>query len=358
MRLIDSPAVQTAANRHSSADRAVFLDAIRYEGVFDEVATNMRICLRRAGLTQREAAARLGTSETALSRMLRGRNVKNVKFETVVRFARAVGVDVLTLIQGEVPAAQPPSAHPITTPVAPTAHATRPDSNVRMAHVRKVEEPLRVLFPPDRPSSPSMVALLVRYDELLFLLNQFGACEREEAARAAAGDPRPVLWRFMLSRLLLVAADDALEKLSAIMRDEEVQRLVAEAGAPGDEFKRELRALRSKQPTTRKLRDQFGAHLDPEPIVRALRSPIGQAPGTLWMANLGTDCQYDAAHHVVAAALSFHQGAAPTSTEAESLVEFKRAMDAAVEVQLALPRVIRTLLLLFERTAGAVENPA
>ena len=78
----------------SAADRHAFLESIRYDGFADDVATNMRILLRIQGYTQREVAERMGTSETALSRLLKGKAVRRAKLDTFIRFAQAIGVDV------------------------------------------------------------------------------------------------------------------------------------------------------------------------------------------------------------------------------------------------------------------------
>jgi transcriptional regulator with XRE-family HTH domain len=95
MRLIDSPVVQREAAAMAPADRQAFLASIRYDGFADDLATNMRILLRIQGCTQREVAERMGTSETALSRLLKGKAVRRAKLDTFIRFAKAIGVDVL-----------------------------------------------------------------------------------------------------------------------------------------------------------------------------------------------------------------------------------------------------------------------
>lgn len=94
MRLLDSPVVQREAAAMPAADCQAFLESIRYDGFADDVATNMRILLRIQGCTQREVAERMGTSETALSRLLKGKAVRRAKLDTFIRFAQAIGVDV------------------------------------------------------------------------------------------------------------------------------------------------------------------------------------------------------------------------------------------------------------------------
>ena len=226
------------------------------------------------------------------------------------------------------------------------------DNTMRMAKVRRVEDRLATIFPPTRQSSPAMVALLVRYDELLFLLRQFEQAEREERARKEIGDPRPVLWHMIVARLLLVSAHDALAKLDIVMRDPAVKQAINDAGEPGTQFMVEVETLRAAGTTAARLRNKFGAHLDAEPIRRVLASPVGQELGTLWQADQGMDCQYDAAHSVVMAAWAFGRGAKDNAVDDERMAEFKSMVDAASTLQLKLPSIIRTLLLLFERTSA------
>jgi transcriptional regulator with XRE-family HTH domain len=97
MRTIESPVVQRDLTGLSAAERREYLDILRYEGIYDEIATTMRILLRAAGRTQRAVAEAMGTSETALSRLLSGRSVRTARFDTLVRFAKALDVDVADL---------------------------------------------------------------------------------------------------------------------------------------------------------------------------------------------------------------------------------------------------------------------
>ncbi len=122
MRLIDSPVVQGRADELSPEDRKVFLDTIRYEGVYDELATNMRILLRVQGKTQCDVAERMGTSESALSRLLHGKAVRKAKLETLVRFAKAIELDPLDLF-GDL--GTKPSLAPAVVVDAPAVPAKR-----------------------------------------------------------------------------------------------------------------------------------------------------------------------------------------------------------------------------------------
>lgn len=98
MRATDSAAVRRDLEDLDDGGRRVYLDQLRYDGIYDQIATHMRILIRGLGTTQRDVAAAMGTSETALSRLLRGTSVRRVKLETLVRFARALDVEIEDLL--------------------------------------------------------------------------------------------------------------------------------------------------------------------------------------------------------------------------------------------------------------------
>ncbi len=231
-------------------------------------------------------------------------------------------------------------------------------TDTRLAHVRRIEQPIRSLFPPERQSSPAMVGLLVRSDELVYLLMQFQEARAEEARRESVGDPRPVMWRFILARLLVVSAHDALELLDEVMQDAEIRRLLAEHGERGAQFTNAIRKLRKDREELRPVRSQLGAHLDTDTIRRALAGPHGREHGKLWIGELLTDSQFDLAHEVALAAWSHRKDAPEPKTTAEAVAEVDRLVGLARDVQIEMPKVIRVLLRLFEgthsdpRTAG------
>lgn len=134
MFLSDSPVVQRDLAGLAPEQRREYLDALRYEGCYDELATNMRILLRVLGKTQREVAASMATSETALSRLLHGKAVRKAKLETLTKFARALDVDVRDLWRDPKEVAQsredaqrpPPPA--VTVWTTPQASVARPSA--------------------------------------------------------------------------------------------------------------------------------------------------------------------------------------------------------------------------------------
>ena len=97
MFLSDSPVVQRDLAALAPEQRRAYLDALRYEGCYDELATNMRILVRALGKTQREVAIAMATSETALSRLLHGKVVRKAKLETLTKFAKALDIEVRDL---------------------------------------------------------------------------------------------------------------------------------------------------------------------------------------------------------------------------------------------------------------------
>ncbi|MCB9738727.1 MAG: helix-turn-helix domain-containing protein [Deltaproteobacteria bacterium] len=75
-------------------ERAAARAHARYGAVHQRLVQDMRILLRAHGVSQRDLAERMGTSESAISRMLDDETARGIKLDTIVRFAEAIGVDV------------------------------------------------------------------------------------------------------------------------------------------------------------------------------------------------------------------------------------------------------------------------
>ena len=71
-----------------------YVEHLRYEAIYTDLLVQMRVLLRAKGVTQAELAAKMETSQSAVSRMLNERQTRNLKLETLVRFARALDVDL------------------------------------------------------------------------------------------------------------------------------------------------------------------------------------------------------------------------------------------------------------------------
>jgi transcriptional regulator with XRE-family HTH domain len=75
-------------------ERAAARAHARYGAVHQRLVQDMRILLRAHAVSQRDLAQRMGTSESAISRMLDDETARGIKLDTIVRFAEAIGVDV------------------------------------------------------------------------------------------------------------------------------------------------------------------------------------------------------------------------------------------------------------------------
>jgi len=73
-------------------ERENYTEFLRYEAMYADLVTQMRVLLSSKGVSQKELAERMGTSESAVSRLLNASQVRNLKVETLVRFAKALGV--------------------------------------------------------------------------------------------------------------------------------------------------------------------------------------------------------------------------------------------------------------------------
>lgn len=75
-------------------ERAAAEAHARYGAFHHRLIGDMRILLRSKGISQRELAKRMGTTESAISRLLDEDGARGVQAETIVRFAEALGVDL------------------------------------------------------------------------------------------------------------------------------------------------------------------------------------------------------------------------------------------------------------------------
>ncbi|MEY3015140.1 MAG: Helix-turn-helix domain [Pseudomonadota bacterium] len=119
-----SPVVERWIAALPEGDRAAARAHARYGAVHQRLVQDMRILLRAHAVSQRDLAERMGTSESAISRMLDDEAARGIKLDTIVRFAEAIGVDVAPsfFVDPALVAPKPEAATMWTIPIRPTQH--------------------------------------------------------------------------------------------------------------------------------------------------------------------------------------------------------------------------------------------
>jgi len=228
------------------------------------------------------------------------------------------------------------------------------------AEFRKIEHPLRELFPPDREGSPLMVAILVRSDEIAHMFLWMQRASETENARASIGDPRLVLDRVIIVRMFLVSSLDGVDKLQKFMALPEIHRMLAEHGPIGDDFAENVRELRKVVESLKPIRNQLGAHLDLEPIRSRLRAVQPNDVGVMWLADSEhIHTQYDCAHEIAVGAWSHVATRGAISHGAgDDLDRISALFGVAQHAQVKFVAAARVALHLFEATATAANAPS
>ena len=223
-----------------------------------------------------------------------------------------------------------------------------------LAAFRKIEMPLNRMFPPGRAASPLIIAILVRADEIMYLLRQMQAATATEAEREALGDLRPVLDRFIVGRLLFVSLDDGVKRLVNFTDQPEIRGELRSHRGLGKKFRGAVAQLAENAAKLNDIRDQIGAHLDITTLTSYLTGLPDDVTGELWLAEAEhMTTQYDAAHLVaIGACVQAAAGKHRPIDHATAVAEFDRLIGVAQDAQAKFVALARVALRLFEATAG------
>lgn len=237
--------------------------------------------------------------------------------------------------------------------------AASPGDTTAEAEFRKVEHPLADLFPASRKGSALIVAVLVRSDEITHMIRWMQRASDEEADRASLGDPRQVLDRVILVRLLLVSLTDGVDKLQQFMNLPEIGAAVKQTGAHGAELRRDLRQLRSDLKNLMPLRNKLGGHLDPVPICQSLARVQPSQIGVMWLAESEhLQTQYDCAHEIAMGAWAGIAGVQEPQYSTPASQQFQAMFGQAQHAQAKFVSAARIALHLFEATAPVAPAPS